>query len=417
MNSKLCLILFGALVAIAALSAAENSEEKSLSEEVAISRVARAANADPGKSKKKSRKFKKNKASKKRNKSKRKTKKASKKARKSKRKSKSASKKGKKSNRNNKKASKKNKKSKKSKNRKARKNKKAKKSRKNKKSGKNQKSRKNKKTRKNQKNRQGESTVPGTCVTTAVNSLYNGLSKKASNFDRQSKRIEARLPKIANKLAKASEYNATMDDLIAANASSGGCPAGDQTVVTALIATLGECQTNIETACAEPMYNQTQIDECKPIVEGFVAEVEKCFGLNSDATAACECWESDALAELETGLKGCVIKPSEANVTDAFKACKTAVSTCNKAQVEAIPALVNCTQTEADLVAEAETVANNIAALDSAKAAIEAVASSTRNAKAAAETCADLLALVDARKFSKQNLSFTNLTLLHFSPC
>ena len=87
MNSKLCLILFGALVAIAALSAAENSEEKSLSEEVAISRVARAANADPGKSKKKSIKSKKNKASKKRNKSKRKNKKASKKARKSKRKS------------------------------------------------------------------------------------------------------------------------------------------------------------------------------------------------------------------------------------------------------------------------------------------------------------------------------------------
>ena len=79
-----------------------------------------------------------------------------------------------------------------------------------------------------------------------MNVLYNGFSKKASNYDRQLKRIEARLPKIANKLAKASEYNQTMDDLIAANAS--GCPAGDQTVIDALIATLGECQMNIETA-------------------------------------------------------------------------------------------------------------------------------------------------------------------------
>ena len=206
-----------------------------------------------------------------------------------------------------------------------------------------------------------------------------------------------------------------MDYLNALNSSN--CPSSDKTVLTALIATLGECETNIKTACAAPTYNKTQITECTPIVTGFVAEVEKCFKLNSNPTAACECWESDAMAELEMGLKGCVIKPSEANVTDAFKACKVAVSTCNKAQVEAIPALVNCTQTEADLVAEAETVANNIAALDSAKAAIEAVASSTRNARAAAETCADLLALVDARKFSKQNLSFTNLTLLHFSPC
>merc|ERR1719362_175735 len=183
------------------------------------------------------------------------------------------------------------------------------------------------------------STVPDTCVSTAVNALYNGLSKKASNFDRQLKRIEARLPKIESKRGKMTEYNQTMDDLVAANSS---CPAGNQTEIDALIATLGECQMNIETACAVPMLNQTQIDECTPIVEGFVAEVEKCFGLNSDPAAACECWESDALAELYEGLKGCVIKPSEANVTDAFKACKTAVSTCNKAQAEAIPVLVAC---------------------------------------------------------------------------
>merc|ERR1712029_897166 len=111
------------------------------------------------------------------------------------------------------------------------------------------------------------------------------------------------------------------------------------TVLTALIATLGECETNIKTACAAPVFNQTQITECTPIVTGFVAEVEKCFKLNSNPTAACECWESDAMAELEKGLKGCVIKPSEANVTDTFKACKTAVSTCNKANVEAIPIL------------------------------------------------------------------------------
>ena len=298
MNSKLSLILFGALVALAVLSATENTEENSLSEEIASSRLARAADADPGKRKKKSSKSKKNKnASKKKNKAKAKNKK-------------------------------------------------------DKKSRMNKKSRKNKKSTKNKKNRKGKSTVPDTCVTTAVNALYNGLSKKASNFDRLSKRIEARLPKIANKLAKASEYNQTMDDLIAANAS--GCPAGDQTVQCwmpcqgiALVATLGECQMNIETACAVPMLNQTQIDECTPIVEGFLAEEEKCLLLNFDEAAACECWESPTMAELLKGVKDCVIKPSEANVTDAFKECKTAVSTCNKAQAEAIPVLVACYKSKA----------------------------------------------------------------------
>merc|ERR1712045_570810 len=82
MNSKLSLILFGALITLAVLSAAENMEENSLSEEVASSRLARAADADPGKKKNKKSK-RKNKASKK-NKSKKKSKKKKKKKKKKK---------------------------------------------------------------------------------------------------------------------------------------------------------------------------------------------------------------------------------------------------------------------------------------------------------------------------------------------
>ena len=271
MNSKLCLILFGALVALAALSAAEKTEENSLSEEITSSRLARAAEADPGK-KKKSKKSKRNKNKASKNKSQKKSRKN-----KSKKKSKKAQKKK------SRKARRKNKEKKlKGKNRKAR--------RMNKKTGRKNKSKKNN----SKKERQQGRDVPDTCLTTSVNILYNGLSKKASNFDRQEARVEARVPVIAKKLAKASEFNATLDYLKALNSSN--CPSGDDTLLTALIATLGECETNIETACAKPMFNQTQIDECKPIVEGFVAEVEKCFDLNSDAAAACDCWESDAMA-------------------------------------------------------------------------------------------------------------------------
>ena len=95
MNNKLSLILFGALVALAVLSATENAEEKSLSEEIVSSRLVRSADARArGKTKKKNKKSKikkKNKnASKKKNKARGKNKKASKKARKSKRKNKKA---------------------------------------------------------------------------------------------------------------------------------------------------------------------------------------------------------------------------------------------------------------------------------------------------------------------------------------
>merc|ERR1719362_1738700 len=372
MNSKLSLILFGALITLAVLSAAENMEENSLSEEIASSRLARAADADPGK-RKRNKKSKKNNKKSKKNKSKRKSKKAEKKKNK-----KAEKKKNKKASRKSKKKSKNNKSKRKSKKAEKKKNKSEKKKSKN-------------AMRKNKSNdAKQSSTVPDTCVSTAVNALYNGLSKKASNFDRQLKRIEARLPKIESKRGKMTEYNQTMDDLVAANSS---CPAGNQTEIDALIATLGECESQISTACATPLINQTQIDECKPIVEGFVAEVEKCFGLNSDAAAACECWESDAMAELEMDLKGCVIKESEANVTAGFKACKGAVSSCNKAQSSAIPVLVACSKTEADLVAEAEQVANNIAALDSAKTAVEAAAS--RSIRAVATNCTEYIALVE----------------------
>ena len=63
MNSKISLILFGLMVTLAVLATAENSEENTLSEEVASSRLVRSADADAGKRKKKS--SKKNKKSKK----------------------------------------------------------------------------------------------------------------------------------------------------------------------------------------------------------------------------------------------------------------------------------------------------------------------------------------------------------------
>merc|ERR1739844_736630 len=181
---------------------AENAEEKSLSEEVASSRLARAADADPGRSKKKNKSKRMNKnASKRKNKSKSKNKKkASKKRNKSKRKNNSRKK-----NRNSKNNRNSSKKEKKSRNKKRRQNKNA--------------TKKDKKSRNNKKNREGKSDVrdvPDSCLTTSVNILYNG-QKKASNFDRQSKRIETRVPIIAKKLAKASYYNVSLEYLNALN--------------------------------------------------------------------------------------------------------------------------------------------------------------------------------------------------------
>merc|ERR1712110_307686 len=102
MNSKISLILLGLLVTLAVLAAAENSEENSLSEEIASLRLVRSADADAGKRKKKSsKKYKKSKkaakkskkkAGKRKNKSGKKNKRKNKSEKKNKRKNKTSKK-------------------------------------------------------------------------------------------------------------------------------------------------------------------------------------------------------------------------------------------------------------------------------------------------------------------------------------
>merc|ERR1711994_955403 len=189
MDSKLCLILFGLVVAIAVLASAENNEDSSLSEELASSRVARFAEAEAGKKKRK--------ALRKRKRKQRKNKKA---------------KKGLKKRKNRKNKTRKNKKDKKSKkNRKNRKNKNKRKNRKNRKSKKNKrKNKKNKKNRnKNRKNNKGTRkstrTIDGVCLESAVTAMRR-WKDVVTNFEKQKKRIDKQSEIAGKKSGKQSVF-------------------------------------------------------------------------------------------------------------------------------------------------------------------------------------------------------------------
>jgi len=412
MNSNICLILFGVLIAHVVLSTAENTEDNNNLSEVALSRIARAANADPGpgrnKASKKNKKAKKvntnNKKAKRNNRKNKKARKTNKKNNKSK-KATRRNKKSKKANRRNKKsknANKKNKKSKKA-NRKNKNSRKA--NRKNRKSKKANKKR-TKKQNKSRKNNSQKSAlrqeipeVPEICLTEAVKTLYNGLAKKASYFERQVKRIEKRVPIIANKLEKAGDYNQAANNMANIVPS---CPNNLTFTAEFLSFELGLCNTSITENCQPPIYNQTQIDECKPIVTTFMQETEVCYNLTRDETGtdACECWESEELKKIYDALAGCNIKESNENVTNSFKECKKAVSECNRAETDAFPVYVNCSNNQInidDLKKEAELLANNINALTQAVTAVEkAIAPARRRIiRAAATTCSDFIGLVE----------------------
>ena len=284
MTGKIQLIFLGALLFLVVLSASENGKDDSLTEEGVKARLTRAAKSDSGRKKSQ-------------------IKKKSKKV---------------------KKMSKKGKKSKMAKRKKQKKNK-------SKKSGRSQ-------------PKQGN--IPESCLKESVDGLYNGYFKKASNFDRQLKRIESGIPIIAKKLKKAGDFNQSAEAI--ANIASSCLTEEEKIEAETLAAELGACYQDITDSCQPPEVNQTQIDECKPIVEGFQNETEVCKDLTGKE--ACDCWEGEDFQDLVDGLRGCKIKESDSNVTDRLKECKNAVSFCNKAQREAFSLYAQCNQVHITLL-------------------------------------------------------------------
>ena len=317
MNRKICLILFCLLVALAVLASAENSEENSLSEEVASSRLAREAEAEAGK--KKSRK---NKSAKKS----RRGRKGKKKGRKN-RKNKSAkkSKKGRKGRRKN--------------SRKNRKNKPAKKSRK-----------ERKERKRTNKNRFGR-TLTGDCLEDAITAMKRTAGVVA-NFKAQNTRITKHTSIAGNKGGKKSVFGPIAHKLVdlgggnkSALACSGSATSDGAKQLTNLTSILFACEVEVEAACNTnfPAPNKTFVAECANDVGEFENTTTKCVGLSKAATAeeACSCWTNDNFVAVSAKVAKCII-PETALVAKSLKACKDAFSKCRKFEDAAVSAMAAC---------------------------------------------------------------------------
>merc|ERR1712061_951843 len=249
MNSKICLILFGLLVALAVLSAAENSEENSLSEEVASARLTREAEAGKRKRNNKAKRSKKNKKNKK---------------------------KGKKA-----KKAKKGRKNKKGKNRKNRKGKKNKKNKKGKRKGRknNRGKKRNNKNRGNRKNgnRKSARTVNGKCLET----MATGMSRwrlVVANFNKQKTRIAKQAEIAGKKGGKKSVFAPIalkLVDLGGGNKSalscSGSTTSSGAKQLTNLTNTLFACEVAVNKSCSTnfPNPNSTFIAACTKEISLF----------------------------------------------------------------------------------------------------------------------------------------------------
>merc|ERR1712061_264655 len=255
MNSKICLILFGLLVALAVLSAAENSEESALSEEAASARLTREAEAGKRKRNNKAKRSKKNKKNKKKGKK---------------------AKKGKKG-----KKAKKGRKNKKGKNRKNRKGKKSKKNKKGKRKGRknNRGKKRNNKNRGNRKNGNGKSarTVNGKCLET----MATGMSRwrlVVANFNKQKTRIAKQAEIAGKKGGKKSVFAPIalkLVDLGGGNKSalscSGSTTSSGAKQLTNLTNTLFACEVAVNKSCSTnfPKPNTTFIAACTKEISLF----------------------------------------------------------------------------------------------------------------------------------------------------
>merc|ERR1712045_960106 len=338
MNSKISLILFGLLVTLAVLAAAENGEENSLSEEVASSRLARSADPEAGKRKK----------------------------------------------------SKKNKNKRKRKSKKSRKNKKAKKAAK--------KAKKAKKS--NKKERMTGRAVDGTCLESAALAM-NRWRGVVANFNKQKTRIEKQSDIASKKGAKKAVFAPIalkLVDLGGGNKSaltcSGSATSDGAKQLTNLTKTLFDCEVEVNKTCSMdfPAPNMTFVGQCAKDIETFENKTTECYALSKADTAAdaCTCWTDAEYTELGNKIKSCKIAETS-DVAKGLKACKDAFSKCRKYEDDAVASMAACSVSADALKKKAAALSANV---DSAKAAATKVAAVTGSSRAAATTCAAFITLV-----------------------
>lgn len=346
MNSKICLILFGLLVALAVLASAENHEESSLSEELGSSRVARSADADAARRKRKTlrkRKRTQKKGLKKRNKNKSKRRKNTKRTKKTK--------KGKRKNN----------------------------------------KRKNKNRRKNNKGtRKSTRTLDGMCIENAVTAMKRWKDVVA-NFDKQKTRIEKQASIAGKKSGKQSVFGPIalkLVDLGGGNKSaltcSGSATSEGALQLTNLTSTLFDCEVLVNASCTTdfPMPNMTFVDACVNATDLFKTLATECMTMSKEATAteACACWSAPEMTMASEAVKDCKIA-EVSSIAQGLKACKDAFSTCRKFEDEAVSSMAACSVSVDTLKAKAAALSQSKTAMDAAASTVAGITGSSRKVR------------------------------------
>merc|ERR1712227_533424 len=344
----------GVFITLFASSSAE--EEKSLSEDVAASRLVREAAADPRK--KKSRKAKKNRA-----------------------------RKGGKNSR------------------KARKGKKSKKNRKNK--GKKKNSRKARKGKKRKERVSGRS-VDAKCIAQLTPSMRR-WKDVVTNFQRQSKRITDNKSKGDGKSGKKGVFGPIASKLVSSGGGNksaltcqGSSSSDGAVAITKLAKDLNDCEKSVNDSCNPanfPAHNETLVTECTTLTDKFAEEAQTCMVKSKDESTAaegCTCWTDPALVQLTEDVNKCKVKDAMDAIKAQLKTCTKAFGACRKLEDAAVESLSACTADPAALKKKAAALSANKDAMGNVKTKLTSLTGTRRSRviRAPATTCAGVMELV-----------------------
>ena len=193
-----------------------------------------------------------------------------------------------------------------------------------------------------------------------------------SNFEKQMKRMGKQNTTGISKAGKAAIFAPVAKKLTetgGGNKSALSC-GGNTTNAGAkqlknLTDVLSACEADVKKMCGNfTKPNMTKLAECKVLAEEFKKGAQMCLdksvGSNSnDMDTACDCWTDDTLDKTVQAAKSCKFPTEAKTIADELKNCTKTFGKCRKYEDAAISTLSHCS-TNAELATRKVSLVSNV---------------------------------------------------------
>merc|ERR1711874_868371 len=159
---------------------------------------------------------------------------------------------------------------------------------------------------------------------------------------------------------------------------------------------LNGCEDKIHEACNytkfDSLVNTTRLLECDATVTAWKTGVNTCldkWDMGSPVADTCSCFTNDSLAAISAAAKQCKFADEAKAVAAALKTCRNTFSECRKYEDDVAEAISACSSNVDDLKKEVAALSQNADKVKEAQAVVKALAAS-RKRQTAASSCTEV---------------------------